>query len=200
VKLKRFFDLVITIPGLVILSPLMLCIALLIKLDNDGPVLYRQKRIGWFGKPFNLLKYRTMVVNADLIGPNLTTRDDSRITRIGGFLRKYKLDELPQIINVLRGEMSLVGPRPEVSKYVAVYPQEVKEIVLSVPPGITDYAAIEYVDESDLLASSDNPEKKYIEDILPVKLESYQRYVKNRSLLLDFVIILKTVKTIFIKR
>lgn len=191
---KRLFDLGLVIPGLLLLSPLFLLIALLIKLDSRGPVLFSQTRIGQYGKRFQILKFRTMRPNTS--GPNLTIGRDVRITRIGHFLRKYKLDELPQLINVLRGDMSLVGPRPEVPEYVALYPDAIRERVLSVPVGITDFASIEFRHESEILATSQQPEIDYVEKILPLKLAYHQQYVSERSLLLDLQLILLTFKRI----
>ena len=193
---KRFFDLFFTIPGLIVLSPLFCIVALLIKNDSKGPVFFKQIRVGQYGKLFAIYKFRTMVLQAEQKGKQITIGADARINRSGVFLRKYKLDELPQLINVLKGEMSLVGPRPEVPRYVAEYPAEVKEKILSVPPGITDYASIEYHEENALLGKAENPEDFYIKEILPIKISYYLRYVKERNLWVDFVIILKTLKCI----
>lgn len=193
---KRLMDLVLVIPGLLLLSPLFLIIALWIKLDTGGPVFFRQERIGRFGRPFRIYKFRTMVVDAEQRGLRITAGHDPRVTRSGRFLRASKLDELPQLLNVLKGEMSLVGPRPEVAEYVAHYPVALRDKVLSVPPGITDRASIEYRDESRLLAASDNPQQSYIEKILPRKLEYYVRYVDGRSLWGDVVLIFRTLLAI----
>ena len=193
---KRIFDLVFVIPGLLILSPVFLVIALLIKRDSDGPVLFKQERAGLHGKPFKVLKFRTMVVDAEKKGAKVTTGGDPRITPSGHWLRKYKLDELPQLINVLKGEMSLVGPRPEVPEYVEFYTDKQKQTVLSVPPGITDIASIEFRNENELLAGSKDPVKDYKEKVLPIKLSYYEQYVKERSLWLDFKLILKTIVAI----
>jgi lipopolysaccharide/colanic/teichoic acid biosynthesis glycosyltransferase len=192
---KRIFDLLFVIPGLLILSPLLILIAILIKLDSRGPIFFMQTRIGQYGKPFNIIKFRTMRIANQ--GLKLTIGKDDRITRIGHWLRYYKLDELPQLINVLRGEMSLVGPRPEVPEYVALYPDSIRDRVLSVPVGMTDFASIEFRHESELLATSQQPEIDYIEKILPIKLAYHQQYVNERSLLLDFRLILLTFKHIF---
>jgi lipopolysaccharide/colanic/teichoic acid biosynthesis glycosyltransferase len=192
---KRIFDLLFVIPGLLLLSPFFLLIAILIKLDSRGSVFFTQTRIGQYGKPFKIIKFRTM--RAANQGLKLTIGKDDRITRIGHWLRYYKLDELPQLINVLRGDMSLVGPRPEVPEYVALYPDEIRERVLSVPVGMTDFASIEFRHESELLATSQQPEMDYIEKILPVKLAYHQQYVNERSLLLDFRLILLTFRRIF---
>ena len=191
---KRLFDLSGVIPGLLLLSPLFLFIALWIKLDSRGPILFFQTRIGQHGKPFQIIKFRTMYHQT--AGLKLTIGQDARITRCGHFLRKYKLDELPQLINVFKGEMSLVGPRPEVPEYVALYPDGIREYVLSVPVGITDYASIEFRNESELLAHSQQPEIDYVQKILPVKLAYHQKYVSEQSLSLDIRLIIRTVKKI----
>lgn len=192
---KRAFDLCCVLPSLILLSPLFLLIAVWIKLDSRGPVFFLQTRIGQFGKPFQIFKFRTMHPSGK--GPNLTIGRDSRITRLGHFLRRYKLDELPQLINVLKGDMSIVGPRPEVPEYVELYPDGIKEYVLSVPVGITDYASIEFHNESEMLATSQQPEIDYVQKILPTKLAYHQQYVKEQSFYLDIVLILKTLKRIF---
>ncbi len=193
---KRLFDLCCILPSLILISPLFLIIALWIKLDSRGPVFFLQTRMGQFGKPFKIIKFRTM--RPDEKGPKLTIGRDARITRSGHFLRQYKLDELPQLINVLKGEMSLVGPRPEVPEYVELYPDCIREYVLSVPVGITDYASIEFCDENELLANSQQPEIDYVGKILPLKLAYHQQYIKEQSLYLDIVLILKTLKRVFI--
>lgn len=189
---KRCFDLFFTIPGVIILMPVFLLIALWIKFDSSGPVFFRQERVGWAGVSFRIYKFRTMVVDAEKQGKQITIGADRRITPSGHFLRKYKLDELPQLINILKGEMSLVGPRPEVPRYVTEYPEGIREIVLSVPPGITDYASIEYKDENEVLGRAADPEKAYIEEVLPIKLKYYVQYVRERSLWLDFLLIIRT--------
>lgn len=193
---KRLFDLFWTIPGLTILSPLLLAIALWIKLDSPGPVFFRQTRIGRHGNPFQVMKFRTMVTDAEQRGLKITVGRDPRITRSGHHLRKYKLDELPQLFNVLRGEMSLVGPRPEVPEFVACYPDDVRDKVLSVKPGITDRASIEYRDENALLANAPDPARTYREDILPVKLGYYLDYAEHHSLLGDLRLIVQTLLAI----
>jgi len=193
---KRLFDLFFVIPGLVLLSPIFLVISLLIKRDDNGPVLFKQERVGLNGRPFKVLKFRTMVVDAEKQGAKVTMGGDSRITQTGQWLRKYKIDELPQLINVLKGEMSLVGPRPEVPEYVAFYSEQQKKTVLSVLPGITDIASIEFRNENDLLVGSTDPIKDYKEKILPIKISYYEEYVKKRSLWLDFKIIFKTMYVI----
>ena len=193
---KRCLDLLFAIPGLVVLLPFFAAVACWIKLDSPGPVFFRQKRVGRHGRPFQVLKFRTMVQDAEKMGAKITVGGDDRITRCGRILRKYKLDELPQLINVLRGEMSLVGPRPEVPEYVSHYPAEIREIVLSVPPGITDYASLEFRNENDLLSGAADPQAVYVNEILPRKLEHYVRYVRNRSLLVDLSLIVRTILTI----
>jgi lipopolysaccharide/colanic/teichoic acid biosynthesis glycosyltransferase len=191
---KRVFDLCCVLPGLILFSPLLVLIAVWIKLDSRGPVFFLQTRIGQFGKPFKIIKFRTM--HPRMEGLSLTIGRDARITRCGYFLRRYKLDELPQLINVLKGDMSLVGPRPEVPEYVALYPDDIKKRVLSVPVGITDYASIEFRDESEMLADSQQPEIDYIEKILPVKLAYHQQYVQEQSLYLDMVLIFRTLRRV----
>ncbi|WP_338991579.1 sugar transferase [Fusobacterium animalis] len=192
--LKRIFDITLSLFGLIILLPFMLIIAILIKIDSKGPVFFKQIRVTKNGKEFKIFKYRTMRVGSDKYS-QITVGKDGRITKIGSFLRKYKLDEIPQLINVLIGDMSLVGPRPEVPKYVALYTDEQKEI-LKVRAGITDYASIEFSDENDLLASEEEPEKAYIEKIMPKKIELNKKYLSEISILTDIKIILLTIKKI----
>ena len=192
--LKRIFDITLSLFGLIILLPFMLIIAILIKIDSKGPVFFKQIRVTKNGKEFKIFKYRTMRVGSDKYS-QITAGKDGRITKIGSFLRKYKLDEIPQLINVLIGDMSLVGPRPEVPKYVALYTDEQKEI-LKVRAGITDYASIEFSDENDLLASEEEPEKAYIEKIMPKKIELNKKYLSKISILTDIKIILLTIKKI----
>jgi len=189
--MKRIFDLLFSFLGLVILSPFLLVIAILIVIDSKGDIFYLQQRVGKDNKDYNIFKFRTMRPNSDKQGLLTVGAKDSRITKIGVFLRKYKIDELPQLINVLIGNMSFVGPRPEVRKYVDLYNSEQKK-VLTVKPGITDYASIEYSNENELLARSENPEKTYIEEIMPAKLELNLKYIKEASLLTDIKIIFKT--------
>lgn len=196
---KRLFDWAASGLGLLLLAPLLLLIALAIKLDSQGPVFFRQERVGRFGKTFRIHKFRTMVTDAERRGMQITVGADARVTRVGEVLRKYKLDELPQLIDVLLGSMSLVGPRPEVPKYVHYYPVDVRELVLSVRPGITDRASIEYKDENQLLASSGNPEKTYVDVIIPVKLQFYVAYVRNRTFVGDLKILLDTAKAVFLR-
>lgn len=192
--LKRIFDIILSLFGLIILLPFMLIIAIFIKLDSKGPVFFKQLRVTKNGREFKIFKYRTMRVGSDKYS-QITVGKDDRITKIGSFLRKYKLDEIPQLINVLIGDMSLVGPRPEVPKYVALYTDEQKEI-LKVRAGITDYASIEFSNENDLLASEEDPEKAYIKKVMPKKIELNKKYISEVSMLTDIKIILLTIKKI----
>ncbi|MDD5679965.1 MAG: sugar transferase [Candidatus Omnitrophica bacterium] len=189
--LKRSFDIVISLAGLIFLSPVFLIISALIKAEDSGPILYKGTRVGLNGKEFKMFKFRTMVVNADKIGGPSTADDDSRITHIGRFLRKYKLDEIPQMINVFRGEMSIVGPRPEVPFYVNMFTAEEKKI-LTVRPGITDWASLWNHDEGAVLAGSPDPEKTYMEKIRPEKIRLQMKYVDERSFWADLKIIAMT--------
>jgi lipopolysaccharide/colanic/teichoic acid biosynthesis glycosyltransferase len=192
---KRLFDIVAASLGLVLLAPLFLAIAAWVRFDSPGPVFYRQQRVGRAGVLFDIFKFRTMYVRpAD--ARQLTVGRDPRITRAGHFLRHYKLDELPQLLNVVQGSMSLVGPRPEVPRYVACYPPQVRDVVLSVAPGITDWASILYKEESTILGRAMDPERAYIETILPTKLDYYVRYVRERSFWQDLRIIWRTVAAI----
>lgn len=192
---KRIFDLVFASAGLIVLAPVFAAIALWIKLDSPGPVFFRQVRVGQHGKPFRIHKFRTMTHDPSPGQPSaLTIGADPRITRSGRFLRKHKLDELAQLIDVVQGKMSLVGPRPEVPKYVACYPDSLRELVLSVKPGITDEASLRFKDESDILGRSPAPERAYREEILPVKLEHYARYARDHSLAGDLAIIVRTLR------
>ena len=177
----RFCDILLSCIGLIILSPLFVIVALWIVIDNPGPVFYRQRRVGKDGKDFGLLKFRSMRIGADKESLITIGEHDSRITRAGYYIRKYKLDELPQLWNVLTGDMSLVGPRPEVRRYVDMYTDEQRQ-VLTVRPGITDYASIEYIDENRLLAQAEDPDRTYIEEILPAKIALNMRYIKHQTL------------------
>jgi lipopolysaccharide/colanic/teichoic acid biosynthesis glycosyltransferase len=188
---KRLFDLFFSSLGLVVLAPLLLVLALLVWFEDRGPVFYRQVRVGWRGKPFRIWKFRSMVLNADQIGLPLTVGLDPRITRVGVVLRGSKLDELPQLINVLVGEMSFVGPRPEVQKYVDLYSSEQRR-VLDLRPGITDLASIRYRSESELLHSSSDPEQTYITQIMPEKIRLNLEYAQASSVIADAGVILKT--------
>ena len=192
--LKRIFDIVSSLFGLILLSPFMIIIAILIKLDSKGPIFFKQIRVTKNGREFKIFKYRTMRVGSDKFS-QITVGKDSRITKVGDFLRKYKLDEIPQLINVLIGDMSLVGPRPEVPKYVALYTEEQREI-LKVRAGITDYASIEFSNENDILANEADPEKAYIEKIMPRKIELNKKYLSEISVMTDIKIILLTIKKI----
>ncbi|GAB6192079.1 sugar transferase [Desulfocastanea catecholica] len=196
-KLKCFFDLICSGLGLVLLTPLFLIIAVLIKLESNGPIFFRQKRVGLKGRLFRIHKFRTMFVDTERKGLQLTIGPDLRITRVGAILRKYKLDELAQLIDVFVGDMSLVGPRPEVPKYIACYPEAVRSEVLSVRPGITDWASIQFKDENDILGRALDPEKAYVEEILPVKQRYYVEYVRERSFFGDLHIIVATLMAVF---
>jgi lipopolysaccharide/colanic/teichoic acid biosynthesis glycosyltransferase len=196
VRAKRCFDLLLTLPSLVLLAPVFALLAIWIKLDSSGPVFFRQERVGRQGKTFRIFKFRTMCLNAEALGRQITVGEDPRITRLGSCLRKSKLDELPQLLNVIRGEMSLVGPRPEVPRYVALYPPEVRVRVLSVPPGITDFASIEYRDENAILGRAADPDRAYLEEVMPAKLAFCLRYVAERSLWTDFILIVRTFRAI----
>ena len=187
----RFFDFILSLVGLVVLAPIFIVLAIWIKIDSTGPVFYKQVRIGQNGIDFGLFKFRSMVVDADKKGLITVGGRDPRITRSGYFIRKYKLDELPQLINVLVGDMSLVGPRPEVRKYVDLYTDE-QQKVLSVKPGITDYASIEYMDENEILGKSNDPEKTYIEEIMPEKIKYNMKYIQNKNVSEYFKIIFLT--------
>ena len=189
--MKRAFDLLISVVVLIIFSPLFIIVGIFISLESKGGVFFSQERIGKNLVPFKILKFRTMKLNSESEGKLTVGSKDNRITKVGYRLRKYKIDELPQFINVLKGEMSIVGPRPEVNKYVELYNQEQKE-VLSIKPGITDYASLEYFEENKLLGESSNPEETYINEIMPKKLEINLKYVKKHSFLTDLNIIWKT--------
>jgi lipopolysaccharide/colanic/teichoic acid biosynthesis glycosyltransferase len=193
---KRLFDLCCSLLGLIFLVPLFFFVGLMIRGDG-GPVLFRQERVGWRGRIFRIYKFRSMIVNAEKLGGPVTTEHDPRITRIGRWLRKTKLDELPQLLNVFFGDMSIVGPRPEVPYYVNLWSEADRELILSVKPGITDYATLYYHDEQALLAKADNPERIYLEEVMPHKLEMYKQYVKDSNFWLDFDIILATLAGIF---
>ncbi len=197
--MKRIFDLTLCIPGLMVIWPMLLVIMFLICRDGGKTISFRQQRIGKNGNPFLIWKFRTMVEDAESLGKQLTIGDDPRITGIGHWLRKTKLDELPQLFNILSGEMSFVGPRPEVPKYVELYTEEQKQ-VLNLLPGITDLASIEYRNESNLLAESSDPEKTYIEEIMPEKIRINLEYCSNANVITDLMVILKTLFRVFIKR
>ena len=194
--LKRFFDIVVSAAGLCLLCPLFAVIAVWVRLDSPGPVFFRQTRVGRYGTLFRIHKFRTMWVGAESQGP-LTIGDDRRMTKAGAWLRRYKLDELPQLIDVLIGNMSLVGPRPEVPQYVEFYPTEIREKILSLRPGITDWTSIQMIDESKMLGKSKHPQKFYVEVVLPKKMESYVQYVDGHTLTGDIKIIVATLAKIF---
>lgn len=193
---KRLMDLALSSLGLLLLSPLLLGIAFWIRLDSPGPVFFRQERVGRFGRPFRIHKFRTMVVDAERFGAQITVGRDARITRAGAWLRRTKLDELPQLIDVLAGTMSLVGPRPEVPRYVALYPTAMRAKVLSVRPGITDSASLQYRDEGTLLAAATDPERTYTEVVLPAKLKLAADYVDQASFATDLRLIAATLTTL----
>ena len=197
---KRLFDLLLSSLGLAGLALPLALVALAIKLDSPGPVFYRQVRVGLRGREFRIHKFRTMTHNPADRGPQLTVGADARITRVGAVLRRTKVDELAQLFDVLEGTMSLVGPRPEVPRYVALYPAGLREKVLSVRPGITDFASIEYRDEGTLLAQSSDPERTYREVVLPAKLALQVKYVDNSSLWLDVQILVKTLAAVANRR
>lgn len=190
--IKRMFDILASGIGIIILSPVLLIIALRIKTDSDGPVFFKQIRVGQGGKEFKILKFRTMVVDAEKLGRQITVGADNRITKVGAFLRKYKLDELPQLFNVFKGDMSLVGPRPEVPRYVNMYTDEQRR-VLEVKPGITDLASIRYRDENELLGQAENPDEFYINTIMPDKLALNMEYINKSNIFFDIYIIINTI-------
>jgi lipopolysaccharide/colanic/teichoic acid biosynthesis glycosyltransferase len=192
---KRLFDVLVAVAALGLVWPALLLIALLVRLDSPGPALFRQVRVGRHGRPFEILKFRTMTHLPPGAGPQsmLSVAGDARVTRVGRYLRRTKLDELPQLLNVLAGDMSLVGPRPEVPHYVDLYPPEVRAEVLSLRPGITDEASIEFRNEGEILARAVDPERAYIDEILPVKLRYYCDYVRTRTFFGDIGILLRTV-------
>ena len=190
--IKRIFDFVCSGIGLIILSPVLIVIAIMIKKGSDGPIFFKQIRVGENGENFEILKFRTMVVDAEKLGRQITVGNDNRITKVGGFLRKYKLDELPQLINVFKGDMSLVGPRPEVPRYVKLYTEEQRK-VLNVKPGITDLASLKYKDENELLGKAENPDECYINTIMPDKLALNLEYINKSNIFYDIYIIITTI-------
>ena len=193
--MKRLFDICFSLALIIVLLPLALVVSIWIVFDDFGSPFFVQKRVGLGGKNFGLLKFRSMRKNAEAKGQLTVGMKDNRITRSGYFIRKYKIDELPQLVNVFLGEMSIVGPRPEVPKYVLLYNEE-QQKVLSIKPGITDFASIEYVRENELLSQSPHPEKTYIEEIMPAKLELNLKYVREQNFLTDMKIILQTIKAL----
>ncbi len=195
--IKRIFDIVFSLLGLVVLSPFFVVLTILIKAESKGNIFYLQTRVGKNNKDFKIFKFRSMYQDADKNGLLTIGEKDSRVTRVGYYIRKYKLDEFAQLINVLKGEMSIVGPRPEVRKYVEMYNADQKRILL-VKPGITDYASIEFSNENEILEQSQDPEKKYIEEIMPYKLNLGMKYINHNNTLIDFKIIFLTLKKIFL--
>ena len=191
---KRCLDFFLSSLGLLFLSPLLILIAALIRIDSPGPIFFRQQRVGYRGKLFYIHKFRTMFTGAEIMGLQITVGADARVTRVGGWLRKYKLDELPQLLDVWIGDMSLVGPRPEVPFYVNYYPHDLKELIQSVRPGITDLASLKFRNENEILALARDPQMTYINDILPVKLSYYGDYAANNNILVDIRIIIKTIR------
>lgn len=189
---KRVLDFIVSAAALAVLWPLLAVIAFAVKIDSPGPVFYRQERVGRNGKPFRIFKFRSMVSDADKKGLAITVGRDSRITRVGAVLRKTKLDELAQLLNVLTGQMSFVGPRPEVPRYTALYTPYQRQVLL-VRPGITDYASIAYRNENDMLSDAADPEKMYIEEIMPAKIELNMKYLHEISPLTDLKLILHTI-------
>jgi lipopolysaccharide/colanic/teichoic acid biosynthesis glycosyltransferase len=188
----RLFDTLLSITGLILFSPVFIIISLLIFFESRGGIFYTQNRVGKNNKDFRLFKFRTMFVNSDKQSLLTIGSKDTRITKIGYYLRKYKIDELPQLLNVFIGDMSIVGPRPEVRKYVEIYTEEQKE-VLTINPGITDYASIKFINENELLLHSENPEETYIKEILPAKIDLNLKFIRSRSLILYFKIIILTI-------
>lgn len=191
--LKRTFDIVFSSAGLVVLLPLFVIIAILVKIDSRGPAFFRQKRVGRHFIPFDLYKFRSMVTDAPRIGPAITAGYDPRTTRIGRVLRQTKIDELPQLLNVLKGDMSIVGPRPELARYVELFKDDFAE-VLRVKPGITDYAAIEFSDEEQVLQKYEHPEEGYVKEVLPRKIVLYNKYLRERGLWTDLKLIFRTLR------
>lgn len=189
---KRLFDIVASLLGLLLLFPLFILVAGLIKFDSVGPVFFRQERVGRGFRPFYIMKFRTMVQDAKRGGRLITIANDPRITRVGRFLRKTKIDELPQLINVLKGEMSVVGPRPEIRKYVELFREDYEEI-LKVRPGITDMASVKYRDEATAFGTAENPEQEYLKRVLPDKIRLARQYVEKASFLFDLKLILQTI-------
>lgn len=196
--LKRLFDLLFATAGLLLLAPLLAALALWVKLDSPGPACYRQERVGRHGVPFHIHKLRTMFTGAQ--GLPLTVGADARITRAGRMLRRTRLDELPQLWDVLRGKMSLVGPRPEVPRYVAHYPSALRAVVLAVRPGITDPSSLDFLDEASLLAAAADPEREYIERILPIKLQRAADYARQASLRTDVQVVWRTLRRLIAQR
>jgi len=193
---KRLFDLALALLALALALPLMVAITLWVRLDSAGPALFRQQRVGRHGRLFHIHKFRTMRVRSSQAGPLITVAGDARVTRAGRWLRRTKLDELPQLLDVIRGNMSLVGPRPEVPRYMALYPDEARRLILSVRPGVTDRATIEFRDEERLLAAASDPERAYVEQVMPIKQRYYLDYVARRSLAGDVGILIDTLRAV----
>ena len=189
---KRLFDLLLSAAGLLLLAPLLAIVALAVRLDSPGPAMFRQERVGRGGRIFRIHKFRTMRSDAPALGPAVTVGADARITRVGQHLRRRRIDELPQLIDVLLGDMSLVGPRPEVPRYVAHYPAALRDKVLSVRPGITDPASLDFIDEASLLAAAPDPEACYVREILPRKLARQADYAQHATLWSDLEVIGRT--------
>ena len=190
--IKRLLDFLFSFMGLIFLSPILVFIAFWIKFDSNGPIFFRQERVGLNGKIFKIRKFRSMHINSETQG-KLTVGKDPRITTSGKFIRRFKVDELPQLIDVLLGRMSLVGPRPEVKEFIDVYPKDIREKILSVRPGITDMASIEMVDENEILGKHQDANQAYIDNILPIKQKLYLDYVENRSVWMDINIMFLTI-------
>ncbi len=197
---KRGFDLLLAAAGLLLLSPLFLVVALCIRLDSPGPVFFRQERVGRGGRLFRIHKFRTMVADAPARGPGLTIGADPRVTRVGRWLRRTKIDELAQLLDVLAGQMSLVGPRPELPRYVALYPPLLREQLLGVRPGITDPASLKYADEASLLAAAADPEREYTQVLLPAKLQASADYLRSATLASDMAVLARTAALLFGRR
>jgi lipopolysaccharide/colanic/teichoic acid biosynthesis glycosyltransferase len=193
---KRLFDLLGAAVSLLLLAPLLALLALLIKLDSAGPVFFRQERVGQGGRPFRIHKFRTMVADAPMRGPAITAAGDPRVTRFGRWLRASKLDELPQLIDVLAGHMSLVGPRPEVPRYVALYPPDLRARVLAVRPGITDPVSLDFADEGHLLAQAPDPEREYVQVVMPAKLQASAAYAEAATLRSDLRVLTQTLRVL----
>lgn len=194
---KRLLDIIVSSVGLALLSPLLLLTALGIKISSPGPVFYRAKRVGFDEKPFLMYKFRTMIAQADKIGGPTTSNDDPRITSVGKIIRKWRIDEMPQLINVLKGDMSLVGPRPEVEEVTRLFTKEQK-FVFTVRPGMTDWASLKFLDEGEIVKRGSDPHRVYLEKIWPEKIRLQMKYVKERSFWTDIKIILQTIKKVFL--
>ena len=197
---KRGVDLLLAAAGLLLLSPLFLVVALCIRLDSPGPVFFRQERVGRGGRLFRIHKFRTMVADAPARGPGLTIGADPRVTRVGRWLRRTKIDELAQLLDVLAGQMSLVGPRPELPRYVALYPPLLRDQLLGVRPGITDPASLKYADEASLLAAAADPEREYTQVLLPAKLQASADYLRSATLASDMAVLARTAALLFGRR